>query len=129
MAKMIRRCLKSLWVWICLAILIGPGLQLLAEESDGEQLRNPYGARDPYENYPEEFSGRGILEALSSEAVVISDSRFTLDPGVSFHIPGRGLGGSPSSIIKGEAVAFIVNDQGQIVSLWKLNRMNDLMPK
>ncbi|MBA3030301.1 MAG: hypothetical protein FP816_16020 [Desulfobacteraceae bacterium] len=128
MAKIIRRCLKNMWVLACLAILIGPGPQLIAREGGSEHKMVRDVVQNPYKNYPEEFTGRGVLEALNSKIVVISDSEYSLDSNVSFHLPGRDHA-SPSAFEKGQAVAFIVNEEGQIISIWTLNQMEDLMPK
>ena len=83
--------------------------------------------KGPYDKYPETFSGRGIIEAISSDHVVIGDTEYKLSRGSSFNTPNQ-KNVSKSLFDKGQPVVFILNDEGEIQSIWKLKRLKDLMP-
>ena len=83
--------------------------------------------RGPYAYYPELFSGRGILESVSKHHVVIGDSEYKLASGATFHTPIQ-KNVSGSLFKKGQPVGFILNDDGEISSVWKLNKLTDRMP-
>lgn len=84
-------------------------------------------ANGPYAQYPEQFDGRGVLDALNGQTVVIKDTQFFLAPSVSFNLPGW-LDTSREQLKPGQFVAYILNDNGEVVSLWGLENETDLPP-
>ena len=106
-------------------LMCGP-VPCVAENDEPSEQRSAARA-EPYADYPEIFSGRGVLEFLTAEAVVIDDSGFDLGTGINYHVPGQNYA-SAASFKKGDFVAYVQNLDGEIISLWKLNRIEDLMP-
>lgn len=114
---------------VFLALCFGGPLVFAAgpERIGGGEMPRP--KRDnPYHNYPKAFNGRGILDEIQKENLVISDSLYKMDDDMSFNIPGQN-DVSDTFFEKGQAVAFVLNENGEIVSLWKLKKLDDLIEK
>jgi hypothetical protein len=73
-----------LFVGLCLVVSSFP---VTADENGKDRKRNKSFAS--YGNYPHDFSGRGVLDDVSPDFVVISDSQYPLAPGAAFNIPGQ----------------------------------------
>ena len=66
------------------------------------------------------FDGRGQVDTITEERIVVDDRAFFFSPKVSFH--GRGGGTESRSWFRaGMQVGFMLDDQGRIVSVWKVD--------
>ena len=92
----------------------------LSWASEGEEKQVRSRIKDPYHDYPEVFSGRGVLDDISSQAIVISDSEYILDSNASFNIPNQ-INVSSSLFKQGQFVAYIQS----IVLFQSINKPSD----
>jgi hypothetical protein len=99
-----------------------------AEERLGRAERSEVIAEGTYAQYPKQFDGRGVLDAWGDQDVVVSDTKFSLAPSVSFNLPGW-LNTPRDQLEPGQFVAYKLNGNGEIISLWGLERLTDLAPK
>jgi hypothetical protein len=81
-------------------------------------------AQDMYEKFPEyyprNFDGKGKINRIVSEEVIIGDREFQLYADVSFNTPNLQRC-SRYNFEKGDYVGYMLSDEGDIVSLWRLN--------
>ena len=97
--------------------------QVIGEPKVVETFRD-----NPYFNYPKAFSGRGLLNERYSDGLVISDTLYKMSSDFSCNIQGQN-DVSEELLEKGQAVAFILNEQGEISSLWRLSKLDDLIER
>lgn len=71
--------------------------------------------------YPDSFDGKGIIIAfnLKNNHINISDISFYLSPRATFNTPTL-LDASPGWFRKGQKVGYVLDDSGNIESLWLL---------
>jgi hypothetical protein len=71
------------------------------------------------DNYPAGFSGWGKIDRLSENQIVIDDVLFPLAVNATFNVPS--VSGVPASWFEaGHRVGYVLNSEGQIMSLWKI---------
>ncbi len=97
-------------VFIMSAGLAGAaGLSDCGVEIDGE--------KPIYAGYPAAFDGHGAIDKIYANAIVINDAYMPVTNSTTYHSPG-GVWGSKSSFSKGDYVAYLLDEKGQIKSLW-----------
>jgi len=67
--------------------------------------------------YPRGFDGYGVIDRISDSEVVISDSLLKLSPKVKFNTP-RSKNTSDYHFTRGRSVAYLLNENREIESLW-----------
>ena len=81
-------------------------------------------AQDMYERFPEHyphnFDGKGKINRIVTEGVIIGDRQFRFHAQVTFNTPDAPRS-SRYMFEQGDYVGFILSDNGDIVSLWRLN--------
>ncbi len=108
---------------ISTAILVG--LFLLVALSSQVFLQSTVNAQGRYfreewklpDWYPRGFDGYGILNRISDDVVVVSDTSFELSADVTYNTPEHG---SASAFYSGagRTVAYLLNSDRQVESLW-----------
>ncbi len=79
------------------------------------------GEKPLYPGYPLTFDGRAHWDGMADGYIILSDSRFKLAPGATFHFPD-GSSSGPSGFARGDWVGFLLNREGQIESLWLIRK-------
>jgi hypothetical protein len=69
------------------------------------------------EFYPRGFDGYGKIERIDEEGVVIDDTVWKFSRQVQFATP-RDRNAGVSSFSKGDTVAYLLNEEHEITSLW-----------
>lgn len=72
------------------------------------------------EHYPDSFDGKGTINRIVSEEVVISDKQFRFHAEVTFHTPDLRQC-SQYNFEKDDYVGYKLNDDDYIISMWLLN--------
>ena len=67
--------------------------------------------------YPRGFDGYGIIDRISDEVLVVSDTSIRLSANVTYNTPGY-ESNSVYSFSQGRTVAYLLNADGEIESLW-----------
>lgn len=82
-------------------------------------------AQDMYEKFPEHypynFDGKGKINRIVSEEVIIGDREFPFHAQVTFNTPDAPRC-SRYMFEQGDYVGYKLSDDGGIVSLWRLNK-------
>jgi hypothetical protein len=71
------------------------------------------------DHYPAKFQGRGYIDRVGTNDIVINDLWYQLSPFVKYHNPQR-LDVAGYEFRVGKYVGFFLNDKREIVSLWLL---------
>jgi hypothetical protein len=74
-----------------------------------------------YNGYPKRFDGGGYIDRLSREVIVIDDSNYRLASEVTFNKP-TSKNTSSSSFKEGDFVGILVNSNGEVVSVWLIQK-------
>jgi hypothetical protein len=67
--------------------------------------------------YPKGFDGYGRINRIGDEEIVISETRLKLSPGITYATP-RSRHASKYAFQTDDLVAYLVNREREIVSLW-----------
>lgn len=79
-----------------------------------------------YRDYPLRFSGRGGIDRVGDQELVIDDTLNKLSAGVMCNTPL--VKNAPySTLNEDDIVGFITNAKGEITSLWVLENIGDLV--
>lgn len=70
--------------------------------------------------YPTAFDGRGIINRLGDGEIVINDMEYPLAARPVYNTPQM-QDSSKLSFEAGSRIGYILNDQGEIASLWLIN--------
>ncbi|GEM_PF-687487 len=115
-AKNMKYPLAMMVMAFLLAIIVFPAGSGLAGNQK-ECWKKINGEIPPYEGYPAAFDGQGKIEVIRSQGFIINDIFRPVSPGTSYHCPGS-VWGSKTMFSKGDYVAFLLDDEGRIKSLW-----------
>ena len=74
-----------------------------------------------YPGYPEDFDSIGRLDRIADEEVVISDVLYRLSPSAAYHTPNHS-NASPSRFHDGDYVGCLIDESGEIESIWLISR-------
>ena len=66
----------------------------------------------------EDFDGFGTIDMIEGKGIVVDDTLLKLNDQTTFYSE-TGVALSKSDFAAGSRVAFVLNSQGEIVSLWK----------
>ncbi len=69
------------------------------------------------EDYPDGFDGYGRIDSITADKVVIDDTLLRLSPSVKYRTPTKTYATS-ADFSPGELVGFLLDSQGEIISLW-----------
>lgn len=110
-------------------IVVGLGLMLalamlvceIPNNSEAASAKDILNQEISYPDYfPKRFDGRGCIDRIDKNEIVISDSLYNLSKRIKC-----GTLKKPrikrSHLLEGDIVGFVTNDEGVIVSLWKLH--------
>jgi hypothetical protein len=67
--------------------------------------------------YPRGFDGYGKIETIEKGRVVINDTSWKFSRQIRFATP-KDLNAGVSSFSEGDTVAYLLNDNREIISLW-----------
>ena len=112
---------KAGFLVFCTAL--GGFLLLMGLTADAGQAQGRY-YREQWklpEFYPRGFDGYGIIDRINVNEVVISDSLLKLSPKVKFNTP-RSKNTSDYHFTKGRSVAYLLNENREIESLWLITQ-------
>ena len=113
--KIIRRKWSAFWVCLGLAMVFllsaVPGNVSYAE---GRFMREEW--KVP-EFYPSGFDGYGKIERIDQEGVVIDDTAWKFSRQIRFATP-RDRNAGVSSFSVGDTVAYLLNEEREVTSLW-----------
>ena len=69
--------------------------------------------------YPMKFDGKGFINRIDSQEIVINDTEYKLARRPIYNTP-RTRGSSSYNFQKGSIVGYILNDDQEVASLWLL---------
>lgn len=72
------------------------------------------------EHYPTSFDGKGNINRIVSDKAVIGDRQYSFQSNITFNTPDI-QNCSRYMIEKGDYVGYLLDREGNIVSLWRLN--------
>ena len=113
--KIYRRRWSALWVCLGMALMF----TLSAVPGDISYAKGRF-MREEWkvpEFYPRGFDGYGKIETIEKDRVVINDTSWEFSRGIQFATP-RDRHAGVSSFSAGDTVAYLLNENREIISLW-----------
>jgi len=103
--------------WVCLGLAMVFMLSAVPPNfsfAQGRYIREEW--KVP-EFYPRGFDGYGKIETIEKDRVVINDTAWKFSRQTRFATP-RDRNAGVSSFSAGDTVAYLLNEKGEIISLW-----------
>lgn len=104
---------------------VPPGYVVPKQDNDRDTGQTFYyeSGKPVPKGYPLEFDGRGVIDILYPESIIISDSLYPITSFTTFNRPGR-LNTFRDALKPGEIVGYKLDSQGRVVSLWQLDSLD-----
>jgi hypothetical protein len=119
--KIFRRRWSAFWVCLGLALVfVLSAVPVDYSYAQGRVMREDWKVPN---FYPKGFDGYGRIDQIGEDIIVLSDTSYVFAPGARFATP-RDRSAFIQDFSVGDTVAYLLNQDGEITSLWFIEFRN-----